>query len=290
METFVNFFENIPTVYRTAILVSGLFIFWMMEGIIPLSKISYKRYKHAALNIFFMLTTVIVNLGFAFFLVRTSEYVAENQVGFLYVVVLPLWLKIIIGLLLMDLISAYLIHWILHKVKWMWKFHIIHHTDTKVDVTTSLRAHPGESVFRFVFTIIAVMVSGAPIGIVMIYQSMSAMLSQFNHANISLPAKLDMLLSYILVSPNMHKVHHHFKQPLTDTNYGNIFSVWDRLFNTFASVDNPEQELVYGLDTHMESREHENIAILLAIPFKKYRPPLNAKFGSEKNSAGKNLS
>lgn len=290
METFVNFFENIPTVYRTAILVSGLFIFWMMEGIIPLSKISYKRYKHAALNIFFMLTTVIVNLGFAFFLVRTSEYVAENQVGFLYVVVLPLWLKIIIGLLLMDLISAYLIHWILHKVKWMWKFHIIHHTDTKVDVTTSLRAHPGESVFRFVFTIIAVMVSGAPIGIVMIYQSMSAMLSQFNHANISLPAKLDLLLSYILVSPNMHKVHHHFKQPLTDTNYGNIFSVWDRLFNTFASVDNPEQELVYGLDTHMESREHENIANLLAIPFQKYRPPLNAKFGSEKSSAGKNLS
>ena len=265
----------------TIILVSGLVIFWMMEGIIPLSKVSYHRFRHASLNIFFMLTTVIVNLGLAFLLVKTSDFVSDSRFGLLYFAQAPLWLKIIAGLLLLDLIGAYFIHWILHKIKWMWKFHIVHHSDTKVDVTTSLRAHPGESVFRFVFTIIAVLVSGTPVGIVMLYQSMSALLSQFNHANISLPDKLDKMLSIIIVSPNMHKVHHHYKQPLTDTNYGNIFSIWDRFFGTFASVGEPEKDLIYGIDTHMDRNENENLLNLLSVPFQKYRAPESAKFGSK---------
>jgi len=92
------------------------------------------------------------------------------------------------------------------------------------------------------------------------------------HANINLPKGLDKALSYIFVTPNMHKVHHHFTQPLTDTNYGNIFSIWDRIFGTFASVEDT-RSLKYGIDTHMDPKENDRLINLLSIPFQPYRTP-----------------
>ena len=79
----------------------------------------------------------------------------------------------------------------------------------------------------------------------------------------------------------MHKVHHHYVQPLTDTNYGNIFSIWDRLFGTFAWVNDPREELTYGIDTHMDPEEHDRLWNLFAIPFQAYRPPRGSKFSHE---------
>ena len=150
---------------------------------------------------------------------------------------MPLWSYAIAGLLLMDFFGAYVPHYIEHRVKPLWMIHLVHHSDQKVDTTTANRHHPLESVVRFVFTLIGVLIIGAPMGIVMLYQSMSLVATQFNHANISLPKKLDKWLSYVIVSPDMHKVHHHFVLPYTDSNYGNIFSIWDRLFGTFMTMD-----------------------------------------------------
>ena len=242
---------------------------------------AYNKFKHAGLNLFFTLTTAIIGFGLAWFLVRASDYVATNEFGLLYLVELPLWAQVIMGVLLLDLIGAYFIHWLEHKVKWMWQFHLIHHTDTTVDVTTGLRHHPGETIFRIFFTILAVVIVGAPIGIVMLYQSLSVLFAHITHANINMPASVDRVLSYFFVTPNMHKVHHHYAQPLTDTNYGNIFSIWDRLFNTFVQVKNTKT-LTYGIDTHMKPEENSSLGNLLSIPFKKYRPPVGAKFGEEK--------
>jgi sterol desaturase/sphingolipid hydroxylase (fatty acid hydroxylase superfamily) len=155
----------------------------------------------------------------------------------------------------------------------MWKFHLVHHADTHVDTTTANRHHPGESVFRAAFTLLAVIATGADMWVVMVYQSMSALLSQFNHANFRLPRVVDNTLSWLIVSPNMHKVHHHYTQPLTDTNYGNIFSIWDRIFGTFVYVPDMNT-LVYGIDTHMKPEENARIGNLLKIPFQEYRPPV----------------
>jgi sterol desaturase/sphingolipid hydroxylase (fatty acid hydroxylase superfamily) len=197
---------------------------------------------------------------------------------------MPLWVFMIVGLLVLDLVGAYFIHWLEHRVRWMWKFHLIHHTDTHVDTTTANRHHPGESVFRAVFTVIAVLLTGAPMWLVMLYQSASALFSQFNHANFSFPKWLDTGISWVIVSPNMHKVHHHYTLPLTDTNYGNIFSIWDRIFGTFAYVEDTKS-LVYGIDTHLKPEESEPIDNLLKIPFQEYRPPVGAKFVKEEKVA-----
>jgi sterol desaturase/sphingolipid hydroxylase (fatty acid hydroxylase superfamily) len=213
----------------------------------------------------------------AFILLKASDWAVANHFGILqWIPALPLWAFTIVGLLVLDLIGAWFIHWTEHKVRWMWRFHLVHHTDTHVDTTTANRHHPGESVFRFVFTTMAVFIAGAPMWMVMMYQALSVAVSQFNHANIQLPAKVDRLLSWVLVTPNMHHVHHHYVLPYTDSNYGNIFSVWDRLFGTFMTLE--PNKLTYGVDTHMKPEENEVLSSLLKIPFDRYRPPVGAKF------------
>lgn len=270
MEKLVAYFETIPSSHRSLLLVGGITFFWMIENAYPLFHFSYHKIRHAGINIVFTLTTILVNFSLAFLLVQSSQWATTSHFGVLsWIPDWPLWSRFLIGLLLLDFIGAWLIHWIQHKVKWMWKFHIIHHTDTHVDTTTANRHHPGESVFRFVFTILATLVAGAPMWLVFAYQSLSVLLSQFNHANIQLPEKLDRIVSLLIVTPNMHHVHHHYRQPYTDTNYGNIFSIWDRLFGTYIQLD--QSRLIYGIDTHLDEKENSNVGNLMRIPFQKYR-------------------
>jgi sterol desaturase/sphingolipid hydroxylase (fatty acid hydroxylase superfamily) len=264
------------------ILAGGLVFFWVLEGAIPLTRFRRSWRRHAGLNLFFTLTTIVVNFLFAALIVRAADYCTRVHFGLLYFVRLPLWLFTLCGLLLLDFIGAWLIHWLHHQLKWLWKFHLVHHSDVWVDTTTANRHHPGESFFRAAFTLLAVWVAGSPIWLVFLYQSLSVLFSQFNHANISLPKWLDKGIAWLVVSPDMHKVHHHYRRPLTDSNYGNIFSCWDRLLGTFRSVKDTGS-LHYGIDTHPGEGEHNRMGALLGMPFQKYRPPTTAAASSPDN-------
>ncbi len=277
IEEIVAYFEHIPSLHRSLILAGGITFFWVIESFAPLFRFKYRKWQHASINLFFTFTTIVVNFLLAFILVKSSAWAIENQFGVLnWLPAMPLWLSGLIGLLLLDLVGAYFVHWMEHRVKWMWRFHLVHHTDTFIDTTSANRHHPGESVFRFVFTSMGAVLVGTPIWVIMLYQSMSALLSQFNHANIVFPKWLDRLISYVFVSPDMHKVHHHYVLPYTDTNFGNIFSIWDRLFGTFAVLD--REKIVYGIDTYMDPKENNVLGNLLKIPFQPYRSPVGSKF------------
>lgn len=240
-----EYFQTISSTHRSLILVGGITLFWLLESGFPLLKMKYNKWNHAFINFFFTFTTILINFSLAFALYKSSVWVAENNFGIIYWFgIQSLWIQAIIGLLLMDLIGAYLAHLVQHKTKSLWKFHLIHHTDTWIDTTSANRHHPGESCIRFFFTILAIVVVGAPIWLFFLYQTLSVVATQFNHANIKMPKKLDTILSYLIVSPDMHKVHHHYQMPYTDSNYGNIFSIWDRLFGTFLILD-PEN-IIYG--------------------------------------------
>ncbi|WP_431136517.1 sterol desaturase family protein [Psychroserpens mesophilus] len=272
METLINYFETIPSLHRSLILVGGLTFFWLLEGSLPLVNFKYKKWKHALPNIFFTLTTVIINFGLAFLLLGSADWVKENQFGIInWIPNLPLWAYVLLGVLLLDFIGAYLAHYVEHKVKPLWMIHLVHHSDHHVDTTTANRHHPLESVIRFAFTLAGVFIVGTPIYIVFLYQSLSLVATQFSHANIKLPKRVDDVLSYLIVSPNMHKVHHHYKLPYTDSNYGNIFSVWDRLFGTYMKLD--PKLIVYGVDTFPDEDANGKIGALLKQPFHKYRKP-----------------
>lgn len=272
MDIVVAYFENIPSFHRGLILAGGIGFFWFLENAFPFLKMTYNKTHHAFINIFFTLTTIVINFLMAFLLIYASQWVTQNQWGILnYIPETSVLGKVVIGLLMLDLFGAYLPHWIEHKIKFFWRFHLIHHTDTWVDTTTANRHHPGESVLRFIFTVLGVVMVGAPMWLVFLYQSLSVVFSQFNHANINLPKKIDVLLSWVIVSPDMHKVHHHYQLPFTDSNYGNIFSVWDRLFGTFLTLE--REKLIYGIDTHPDEKEHNDLKKLLKLPFQPLRKP-----------------
>ncbi|MCC9019198.1 sterol desaturase family protein [Flavobacterium lipolyticum] len=275
MNDIIAYFSTIPSSHRSLILVGGITFFWMIENTFPLFQMHYRKWQHAGINFFLTFTTIIVNFVLAFILIKTANWTVENHFGLLqWLPALPLWLYTIIGLLLLDLIGAYTPHYVQHRFKFLWRFHLVHHTDTWIDTTSANRHHPGESIIRFIFTTLGVLIIGSPMWMVFLYQTLSVISTQFTHANISLPQKLDTLLSYFIVSPNMHKVHHHYVLPYTDSNYGNIFSVWDRLFGTFTTL--PKDKIIYGVDTHMAVEENNNLKNLLKIPFQKSRSAKNS--------------
>lgn len=272
MNTLIDYFETISPLHRGVILVGGITVFWLIENAFPLFRFQYNKINHAGINLFFTFTTVVVNFVMAFILLLAADFATQQNFGILqWLPSMNSWMYTLVGLLLLDLIGAYLVHFIEHKVRFLWRFHLIHHTDTWIDTTSANRHHPGESVIRFVFTVLGVLIVGSPMWMVFLYQSLSVVFSQFNHANIPLPKKWDKLLSYIIISPDMHKVHHHYKLPYTDSNYGNIFSVWDRIFGTYSYLD--REKIIYGVDTHMKPEEHNKLMNLLKIPFQKYRSP-----------------
>ena len=272
MQTIIEYFETIPSSHRTLLLISGLSFFWILENNVSLFRFKYNKWKHAIPNLFFTLTTIIINFLLAFLLLNISDIVASNKFGLLnWLPILPIWINVFLGILFLDLIGAYLPHWLEHKIKPLWMIHLVHHSDHHVDTTTANRHHPFESLIRFIFTLFGVFLIGANIGIVMLYQSLSLISTQFNHANIKLPKKVDLFLSYLFVSPDMHKTHHHYRLPYTDSNFGNIFSIWDRLFGTYMSFN--REKLIYGVDVFFDKEANGKISHLLKQPFQPYSKP-----------------
>ncbi len=272
LESIIEYFKNISSLHRGIILFGGIALFWIIEDLNPFIKYQYQKIRHGALNIFFTITTILINFFLAFVLLGVSTFVQNQEFGILnWIKIEYIWFYTLLGLLLLDFFGAYLPHLVQHKVSVLWGFHLIHHSDTWIDTTSANRHHPGESIVRLLFTALGVLIVGAPYWMIFLYQSLSVIFSQLNHANITLPKNLDKILSYFIVSPDMHKVHHHYKLPYTDSNYGNIFSVWDRLLGTYKYLD--KNKIIYGIDTHFEELEHNSLLNLLKIPFQAKRKP-----------------
>jgi sterol desaturase/sphingolipid hydroxylase (fatty acid hydroxylase superfamily) len=254
---------------RMLFLVGGMLLLWLIEGAIPLLSLQYKKNKlrHASINFSFTVMHLIIHTGFAVLIILLADFCKATGFG------LSQWLNasslwtIIITFFVLDFFGGWLVHLVQHKTWFLWRFHVVHHSDNNVDVTTGLRHHPIESVLRGVFFMAGVLVAGAPIYAVMIYQTILIIVVQFTHANISLPKWLDKMVSFIVVSPNMHKVHHHWQQPFTDSNYGAVLAIWDRMFGTYKQLD--PSKIRYGLDRYYPNEQDENFIMLLRKPFGK---------------------
>jgi len=266
----INHFQTLEErpVERMAILVGGLLFFWIIEGAVPLIKLQYKKnkWRHALVNLGFTLMTLIIQTILAIFIVKLSDWCKENEFGLVYWLSLGVGGTIIVSVLLLDFFGGWFVHFTQHKTASLWRFHVIHHTDNNVDVTTGLRHHPIESILIGLFFYIAIIISGAPMYAVMIFQTIAATFTAFTHANLSLPKWLDNAIGYVFVSPNMHKVHHHWQQPYTDSNYGLIFSIWDRLLGTLLKLE--PSKIRYGLDRYYPNEEDENFMLLMKSPFR----------------------
>jgi sterol desaturase/sphingolipid hydroxylase (fatty acid hydroxylase superfamily) len=148
----------------------------------------------------------------------------------------------------------------MHRVAPFWRFHLMHHTDRVVDVSTTVREHPGETVLRNLFLILWVFLCGASVGILALRQTVQTISNILSHTSFRLPGRAAGIVHWVFITPNLHQAHHHFQLPATNCNYGDIFSVWDRLFGTY--LDLPRSETVFGLDTHLSG-------VAMRFPFRR---------------------
>ena len=266
MDNFLNFFAELTTSQKIIWVGICLVFFFTLENIIPLVKHNYNRLKHDGMNLILLSMLMVINIGYGVLLVKMTVLTTESGFGLLNWIELPTWSALLISFVALDLVSQYFAHYLLHRVKWMWKLHLVHHSDTKVDLTTGVRQHPIEFILREGLALITFVLFGMPVSFYLFYRIVTIFFTYWTHANINLPKGLDKALSYIIITPNTHKFHHHFERPWTDTNFGNVLSIWDRLFGTFNYGDT--SEIKYGLDVTDGSRD-EDIKYQLGLPFNK---------------------
>ncbi|MFZ0061967.1 MAG: sterol desaturase family protein [Pyrinomonadaceae bacterium] len=242
-------------------------LLWSLESVVPLYRFQNSRVQHALPNVALTLMLVLTNLALSFSSASLAEFSVRHGIGLFFITDLSAWSQAVLGVLALDLF-AYFAHVLLHKSWLGWQFHRVHHSESTVDVTTAFRQHPGESVWRILWQLAAILVFGIPLWVVIVYLILSALNAQMEHANVRMNGNLDRFLRLIVVTPHMHKVHHSRDQRETDSNYSNIFSFWDRLFGTYT----PEidfRKLRYGLDG-FDVRERQTLRGLLKMPFISY--------------------
>jgi sterol desaturase/sphingolipid hydroxylase (fatty acid hydroxylase superfamily) len=159
---------------------------------------------------------------------------------------LPLVASALIAIVILDL-ATWALHWAMHKTPLLWSLHRLHHADRFVDVTTTLRQHPAETLLRTAVTLAAGALLGAPVAVIAAYRSLSVLNAIAEHANIRLPRPLDRLLALAWVTPDLHKMHHSNVAAQTDSNYGNLLSLFDRVFGTYT-CGSGASAVVYGLE------------------------------------------
>ncbi|NBO58213.1 MAG: sterol desaturase family protein [Chitinophagia bacterium] len=254
---------------RAGFFIAGMVLLWAVENIVPLIHNHYKKTKvvHAGTNLAFTAIHFVIHTLLAGGIVFMAGWTSKHGFGLVNWIGGSALITILITCFTLDFFAGWLCHFVEHKISLFWRFHIIHHADNNVDVTTGLRHHPLESVWRGLFFYIGIFVAGAPMYAVLLYQTILVFITGFTHANISLPKWLDRFIGYLLVSPNMHKVHHHWKQPFTDSNYGAVFSIWDRLLGTYMELD--PKEIKYGLDRYYPNEKDEAFVALMRRPFEK---------------------
>jgi sterol desaturase/sphingolipid hydroxylase (fatty acid hydroxylase superfamily) len=211
-----------------------------------------------------ILGTVIVRWLYPVLAVTLAA--GNSTYGLLNYVVLPYSLKVLIGILLLDW-AIYGQHVLFHSVPLFWRLHMMHHADLDIDVTTGLRFHPIEIALSMGIKVGAVIIIGPPVLAVILFEVLLNGTSMFNHGNILMPAGVDRLLRLLVVTPDMHRVHHSVVIRETNSNFGFNFPWWDRLFNTYR--DQPaagHEKMTIGLSLYRDEKKL-TLPRLLALPF-----------------------
>jgi sterol desaturase/sphingolipid hydroxylase (fatty acid hydroxylase superfamily) len=253
---------NLSTV---AAIVGVMGLLAVVETVIPLRAASPWRRAHLGPNLALTLLTFFTNIFLNGALLLLVLWLESRGIGLLgWLSVGPI-IAVITGVLVLDL-SWYALHRTMHRVPALWKVHRVHHSDPFVDVTTTLRQHPAESLLRYMTLTLFVVVFGVGFAAFTIYRVWSALNGLAEHANIRLPRWLDRAIAVVWVSPDMHKVHHSRDVRETDANYGNIFSFYDRSLGTFTSTQRG-RTVACGLDGFDDPQVQTTVA-LLEMPFR----------------------
>lgn len=246
-----------------AILISML----AWEFVVPLHHGRESRLRHDARNLaVLLLDSLTVRLVLPILPVGLAQLATERNWGLFNHLPLAPWLSVGLTIVAFDL-AIYLQHLTFHAVPVLWRLHMVHHSDLQFDATTGVRFHPIEIALSAGVKLGLVLILGPPAVGVMVFEILLNASSLFNHANARLPLSLDRWLRWIIVTPDMHRVHHSADRPETNSNFGFNLPWWDRVFRTYK--DQPEAghgEMIIGLE-HLWNPHHLTLGRLLTMPF-----------------------
>lgn len=229
-----------------------------------------KRVRWSSNLILVVLNSVLVRLIFPAAAVGAAALAAARGWGLLNQTMISSRLsegeRLLVALIALDL-TIYLQHVMLHAVPVLWRVHRVHHADLDLDVTTGLRFHPLEILLSVLIKIAAVVLLGASAAAVVLFEVLLNATSMFNHGNVRLPAPADRVLRWLLVTPDMHRVHHSMEEDETNSNFGFNLTWWDRLFGTYRSQPRAGNAMTVGIRTFRRPRWCTWLPGMLAIPF-----------------------
>jgi len=254
--------------WRLSVFIIIFLVMIIWETLIP------RRQRNKSTNVrrvnnlgIMFIYTLVVRLVVPLLPVGAAFYAAENSLGLFNIVDLPLMVTAVLTLILFD-IAIYFQHRISHSIPIFWRLHRMHHTDTEIDITTGIRFHPIEIVLSLFIKLAIVILLGAPAIAVLIFEVLLSSCALFNHSNVKLPNAVDKALRWIIVTPDMHRVHHSVHREETDSNFGFSVPWWDRIFGTYcAQPKDGHLSMQIGIETFRDNKD-SRVDQLLIQPFK----------------------
>ena len=253
---------------RLGAFASVLLVMALAEALLPRRKRNFERGRRWATNLIIAgIDTLALRLLFPIAAIGTAFAMQAKGFGLFNLTGWPAWLEGLIAFLALDF-AIYVQHVASHKIPVLWRLHQVHHTDRDIDVTTAIRFHPVEIVLSMLYKMGIVALIGAPPLAVFLFEVVLNACAMFNHANLNLPRRVDALLRLVLVTPDMHRVHHSTEWRETDSNYGFNLSVWDRLFSTYVPQPRRGHDgMVIGLGQY-QTDEPTRLGWSLLLPFR----------------------
>ena len=255
--------------YGTPILTGLFIILFIVETKFQLRKRVQNRWKRILINFIVAIPAfALLRLLFIPVIIWLAVQNQQYHFGLNNLYSASPWIKFVIAFVLLDY-SNYIWHVLLHKLPFMWRFHLVHHTDLDLDISTAFRFHFGEMIGSVFFRGAAVLLIGASPAIVLIYEIAFEAATLFQHSNTKLPLWFEKVLNTLIVTPRMHGIHHSMVKKETDSNYSIIFSFWDRIHKT-VRLNIHQQKIVTGVPAYADEKEL-SIGNLLKLPFKAVR-------------------
>ena len=231
----------------------------------PLSVPKLQRWTHNIGLLF--LNSLVLRVLFPAAAVGIAYTAAESGWGLLNRVDLPYWLEVLVAVLLLDL-AIYLQHMLMHRVPLLWRLHRVHHADLDIDMTTGSRFHTLEIIVSMLIKWAVIFLLGPALLAVLIFETLLNGMAVFNHANVRLPGTIDRLLRLLLITPDVHRVHHSILRHETNSNFGFNLSIWDRAFGTY--IDQPEKghsAMTIGIPEFRDPEQVDRLPCMLTLPF-----------------------
>lgn len=275
-----NFIAAHETALRFGAFASLLALFAALEALCPRRGRALPRGGRWLTNLgMVVLSTLLLRAAFPLVATGAALWAAERKIGLFNVVEWPGWLEFTAALLALDLL-IWAQHWTFHRVPLFWRLHRVHHADRDFDVTTALRFHPFEIAVSMLIKMAAVLALGASAAAVILFEIVLNGMALFNHANLALPERVDRVLRLVLVTPDMHRVHHSVSVDEHQRNFGFNLSLWDRLFRTYRAQPRAGHvAMTIGLAAWQDERPARLIWALW-LPFMREGPSRAGSAGS----------